>query len=436
MTPSDNPISRIVKNVSILGVSKLLRIGLGFVITAYVARNLGTDLFGTLSYAFAIVSLGHILCSLGIESIARRELNIHPKNEPELIGTAIYGQFLVGAAGTAFLGALAFLFQSGDEALTLFFAAFTLLATWNTTLSGYFQNVLQGKSVAIAQLSSFAISASLKLYLILIDSPVWAFAAVESLESILIALCLAYLYHRGRSFHRLRWRFARFRKYVADSWPAALSGFVIIVYMRIDQIMLKELLGTDAVGIYSAALRFSEIWAFIPTFIATSALSTLMAAKEDSPQRYRKVYGSFIETNLALALLIACGIFIIAPAVVSFFLGIQYSDTTPIVRIHVWSLIFIFVGVSRSQHFLAENLLRHSLAISILGALINIVLNWFWIRSHGIAGAAWSTVVSQAIVALVGPLLFARTRDFGLLVLRSLLFPNLRLRLKTVRPRL
>ena len=51
---------------------------------------------------------------------------------------------------------------------------------------------------------------------------------------------------------------------LVESWPLLLSGISIMVYMKIDQIMLGQILGDESVGIYSAALRISEIWYFIP----------------------------------------------------------------------------------------------------------------------------------------------------------------------------
>ena len=55
-----------------------------------------------------------------------------------------------------------------------------------------------------------------------------------------------------------------------DSWALLLSSIAVVVYMKIDQIMLGQMVGDEAVGIYSAAVRVSEVWYFIPTTIVAS----------------------------------------------------------------------------------------------------------------------------------------------------------------------
>jgi PST family polysaccharide transporter len=61
-------------------------------------------------------------------------------------------------------------------------------------------------------------------------------------------------------------------KLLVESWPLILSGLTIILYMRIDQIMLAQMMGNEEVGLYSAVLIFSEIWYFIPTIIVSSII--------------------------------------------------------------------------------------------------------------------------------------------------------------------
>ena len=55
-----------------------------------------------------------------------------------------------------------------------------------------------------------------------------------------------------------------------DSWPLLLSGLVVMVYMRIDQIMIKNMINDEAVGYYSSAVRLCEAWYFIPVTLCNS----------------------------------------------------------------------------------------------------------------------------------------------------------------------
>ena len=74
-----------------------------------------------------------------------------------------------------------------------------------------------------------------------------------------------------------------------ESWPLILSGLVISVYMKIDQVMIKHLIDDNAVGIYAAAVKVSEIWYFIPVVIASSLFPAIINS--------RKINEVLYETN-------------------------------------------------------------------------------------------------------------------------------------------
>jgi O-antigen/teichoic acid export membrane protein len=54
------------------------------------------------------------------------------------------------------------------------------------------------------------------------------------------------------------------KKLLKDSWPLLLNSVAISIYTRIDQVMIKNMLGNRKVTLYSAAIKLVEIWRFIP----------------------------------------------------------------------------------------------------------------------------------------------------------------------------
>ena len=71
-----------------------------------------------------------------------------------------------------------------------------------------------------------------------------------------------------------------------DSWPLILSGIVISIYMKIDQVMIKEILGASPVGQYAAAARLSEAWYFIPVVICSSVFPALVNVRKINRELY------------------------------------------------------------------------------------------------------------------------------------------------------
>ena len=64
------------------------------------------------------------------------------------------------------------------------------------------------------------------------------------------------------------------------SFPAIFIHIMykIAIYMKIDQVMIKQMLGADQVGLYAAAVRLSEVWYFIPIVITASVFPAIIPA--------------------------------------------------------------------------------------------------------------------------------------------------------------
>jgi PST family polysaccharide transporter len=99
--------------------------------------------------------------------------------------------------------------------------------------------------------------------------------------------------------------------------------------------------------------------------------------------------------------------------------GQRYAEAGQILSIHIWTAVFVFLGVASGKWFIAEN--RQVLAFQRVacGMVINIVLNIVWIPEYGASGAAFATLVSQAVSALLFDVLRKETRPMFRMKLKS-----------------
>ena len=95
----------------------------------------------------------------------------------------------------------------------------------------------------------------------------------------------------------------------------------------------------------------------------------------------------------------------------------EYAAAAPILVIHTWASIFVFMGVAGTQWLVMENLQIFSLEKTLLGALSNIGLNLILIPEYGAVGAAYATLISYAISSLISDLLRAKTRPMFIMKL-------------------
>ena len=124
-----------------------------------------------------------------------------------------------------------------------------------------------------------------------------------------------------------------------------------------------------------------------------------------------------------LGMVIALLVTVIAPWLIPWIFGADYAASAAILVIHTWASVFIFMRAALSKWILIENALYFSLLTQGLGALSNVVLNYFLIPLYGGEGAAWGTLVSYAIASFFAVFLYPRTRPVFWLMFNALLAP-------------
>ncbi len=260
---SRSGLRSIIANTGWLFADRILRMGVGLIVGVWVARYLGVQQFGSFNYATAFVALFSTLSTLGLDSIVVRSIVSEREKKEQILGTA-FRLKLVGGVGSLLLALGSIYVFRHDDDLTIWLVA--ILASVGIfqsfdTIDLWFQSQVQSKYTVLAKNTAFVIVALLKVALIQMQAPLLAFAWAGLAEVGLGAIGLILTYKiKGYSLWLWRWSTPLAKSLVKESWPLILSGVTIMIYMRIDQIMLGEMVGNQAVGIYSAATRISEIW--------------------------------------------------------------------------------------------------------------------------------------------------------------------------------
>ncbi|HEV8327373.1 MAG TPA: flippase [Nitrospiraceae bacterium] len=403
---------------------QVLRIVAGLFVGIYVARYLGPEQFGVYSYAAAFVGLFGAIARLGLDGIVVRDLVNHPGERDVYLGTAFWLK-LIGALLTLGLLATAVQFTGNDATtnLYIFIIGSGLIFQSFDVVDSYFQSKVLSKYVSIAKLIQLALSSVLKLYFIFIQADLFWFVLVSLVDQISRALSLAFAYWRQKigSFwghFDLGTAKAMFR----NCWPLILSGIAVTIYMRIDQIMIKEMLGQREVGLYSAAVKLSEAWYFVPVIITSSFFPAIVNAKKISQELYHQRLQRLCTLMVWLAIAVALPMTFLADSVASLLYGHHYREAGSVLAIHIWGAVFVFLGVSSGVFFTVENYLKKSFYRTALGAVSNVLFNLVLIPRYGINGAAMATVLSQFIANFLYDLFDSSIRNLVIIKTRAL-FP-------------
>ena len=406
---------RYFKNTSWLFGGQMFRMLLGLFVSVAVARYLGPEDFGLFNYVMSVVALVGVVSQLGLREIAKRELVEFPERRNEIIGTCFVLNLIAGVVVYSIM--LWVVFTQTDNSLLI--SLFALLGS-SMLISSlhyvelWFQSQVRSDLSVLASSTSLAMFAILKVLAIAQGAGLIAFGYLFLFEA--LALCLLQIFFYRKHFGSIfKWQMCRQTavSFLQQSWPLILSGLAVTAYMKIDQVMLGAMLGDEAVGQYSAAVRISMVCYFVPLILAKSLFPAILNARNQSKALYKKRLQNYFDLNAGLAYMIAIPMSIAAPWIIMLLFGEAYKEASPILSVHAWSCLFIFSGISRSRYLVAEKLFKFSMNCTVLGAIVNLVLNFLLIPKYEGFGAAIATLVIQLIFMFLSSFVSHKTCDIG-----------------------
>jgi O-antigen/teichoic acid export membrane protein len=421
---------RYFANTSWMFAEQILRLIAGLLVGIWVARYLGPGQFGVFSYTIAFASLFSSISKLGLDSIVIRDLVREPEQRDLYLGTAFWLK-LCGAF--VMLGSVALVTQltsiNRTEGLYILIIASGAIFQSFEVIDFYFQSQVLSKFVSICKMTQLLLSSLLKLYFIFTGANLIWFVLVSLFDQITIAVSfyVAYRCQKLGNFYR-HFDLSTAIHLLQNSWPLIFSGLVVMIYMRIDLVMIKEMLGEREVGIYSAAVRLSEVWYFIPVIITSSLFPSIINAKKINEKLYYTRLQRLFTLMVWSAIAIALPMTFLSDWLVTLLFGKAYSEAGQVLMINIWAGVFVFLGVASGSWLTSENLQRISFYRTLSGAAINIVLNFVLIPIYGVIGSAIASVIAQIMAAFAFDILSKKTRKIFLMKLNTLNITKILLR--------
>lgn len=415
---------KILFNTGWLLLDRIVRMLVGLVVGVWAARYLGPEQFGQLNYAIAWVSIFSAVSSLGLESIVVRELVLNPQSKDSILGTTFWLRIVSGVSIWVLILFLSQLFSlSISKAFSLIFILSTgIIFQSFETIELWFQSQVQSNFIVKGKIIPFLIINIIKIILIKSQASLYAFAWIGFGEICLGAISLLTIYRlQGNNIFKWRFYLSKAKDLLNDSYPLILSSLLIMIYMRVDQIMISILSGERELGLYSVAVRLSEIWYFLPIAIASSTFPNIVETKKvDEALFYRKLQKLYV-LMVALGYAIAIPITFTSNYLISILYGSTYNGSGTMLAILTWAGIFVNLGVARSSFLMSMNWTKlHSFTV-FLGAIINVILNLLLIPLLGGVGASISTVFSYWVATHLSCFTQERLFISGKMITKSLL---------------
>jgi len=418
--------NKYTKNTGWLFAERIIRVAVNFFVTIYLVKYLGPDNFGLLSYALSYVALFTSIASLGLDNLIVRDLVTDPDKKDVVLGTSVYLKLL--ASGFTIVLLALVLTATREEPFSIFLilvVGSSMVFQSLNIIDFYFQSQLHSRFTVVSQSGSLLFASAIRIALIILKADLIYFAGVVALEALFLSVGL-FAFYKKVFPGKLKWNYSSSvaKTLLRQAFPLLLSGIVISVYMKIDQIMVKKMLNNSEAGFYAAAVKVCELWYFIPMAISASLFPAVINARKGGEALFNKRLQQLYDIMVWLSVGIALPLTFFAPQVIHILFGDKYAQASAVLQIYIWSGVATFLGVASSQFLVAENFTKISFYRTLAGMISNLLLNFYLIPRVGIVGAAYATLISYSL-ATFSIVFFKKTKHQGRMMLRSLFFISL-----------
>ena len=418
----------IASNLGWLIGDQIVRLGVSLVIGVLTARYLGPERFGMLNYALAIVGIFSALSALGLDGIVVREIVKGRTPEPQILGTAFALQLAGGASAVVLANVTAAYLRPNDPLILALVAAASLggLVYAFNVIDLWFRSQVQSKHVVHAKAVAFLVSAAVKLAAIKLEAPLKTFAWIATLELGMAAAALAIAYRRAQG-RMTQWRVngGQAKALLTDCWPLVFSGLAIMIYMKIDQVMLGHLVDSHEVGLYAVASRLASAGQFLPMAIASSTLPSVIAARAGGDESAFHTHMQRLYNIAAFSgYVVAISWTLTAKPLIGVLFGPSYAGSAHILIVLAWGGLFTHLGVARTSYLTAMNWTRAHFLTVALGCVLNVTLNLLLIPRYGGMGAAAASLGASWFAAHGTCFVYQPLFRTGRMLTRALLFPK------------
>lgn len=391
---------RIAKNVTVLTLADILQKILSFILVIYIARILGDANFGKYSFAFSFCSLFLILSDLGVTQYMIREVARNKMLASKFMGNAAIIKILLSIITFIFIVILINLMDYPTDTKIVVYAIGISL------IIGSFSRVYNSIFTAFEKMEYNALLATLEKIAVTIGGIYILLAGYGLIEFVFIFIAGSIFSLIGsmtiatRKFAKLNFEVDGLfcKRIIKESLPFALSWIFISIYFYINIVILSKLEGDEVVGWYNAAYNLISALIFIPSIFTTVVFPTLSFLYSVSQDSLRLAYSKSFKYLLSISMPVVCGTVLLAPNIIYFIYGSEFSNSINALRILIIAFIFICVDAILHTVLNAINMQALVMKVTAIAALVSVLLNLFLIPMLSLYGASIATVLTEGIL--------------------------------------
>lgn len=389
-----------------------------------VARYLGPEMYGIIAFATAVYAVSVIIVSLGVDDIIMKDMIHLAEKQGSIQGSALFIKFAAAFLVYSIIFIYCFINYSGEKLYSVLIIGSAVLFQPLSVFSCIFLINAQAKYTSLARMISYTLSSLLKIILIIFKAPVTYFAFAVFIDYAVLYITVILMY-RYKNYTVSGWRIdISYIKYILkNAVPLFAAVLFYTFYQKVTVIIISSMYSDYTSGIYSAAIRLTEIWYMVPAVLMTAFFPAVVTAKQMCEEEYNKRIKTLFYVTTIPFILMALFAALLSPLIIKILYGEAYIKSSIVLSLTIWSVPFISFYVISSKCFILENKVKHLLLRSALSFILIIVLNYILGGAYYLKGFSIALLISSFFSFFLIDLFFKDTRKLFFIKLSSIFLP-------------
>ena len=393
---SESTQGKIVRNVAWAVTGKVVTLLSTLLVGIFVARYLGPEQYGLMNYVVSVVALFTVFATFGTTEIIIRELAKKELPKEVILGSAFAVRISLVVVCFFAIGIyLFFANETTETAIMILIYASSIFFACFDVIRFYFTSIVENEYVVKSEIFRTLVGALVKVLLLLFHAPLMAFVAALAFDFLLLASGYVFAY-RKQVGSIISWNIdkAFIKALLSTSFPLLVSSAAMIVYQRIDQVMIAKMLDNESVGYFSTAASFIGVVTFIPAIMVQTTAPLLVGFWKNDKDRYRKESQRIMNLTTWVTMLVCFVLSLLSDPIIRYTYGNAYLAAVPVLRILAFKAVGVALITIGGQLTVIENIHKWAFVRNILSCVVCIICNYYFIPLWGVIGSAWATIIT------------------------------------------
>ena len=397
---------KVVRNLLWAVTGKVVTLLGSLLVGIFVARYLGPEQYGLMNYVISYVALFQVFASFGLDNIeiceeakqqGSEQGHTPTKESNKILGTAFGLKCIFALITMALVIGTAWMFEADTFTrwMISLYSVSVIMQTFGV-IRNYFTSIVWNEYIVKTEISRTLIGAGIKVVLLLLHAPLAWFIAAALFDTVLIAGGYLLSYRKKIATPRL-WSFDRqTAKYLLkEAFPLLLSGAAVVIYQKIDQVMIGNMIDKEAVGFFSVATAFVGVLMFVPITITDTYMPIISNLWHTDKEEYNKQNQQFMNITVWGTLLCAIVVCLLSYPLVRYTFGVQYIPAVSILQVLSFKAVSVALSSVAGKMIVVEGLQKWAILRDTTGCIVCVLLNYLLLPRLGVTAAAWIAIISN-----------------------------------------